>query len=175
MATAADLACHEAAVNFYVNLVRKYGEPGASKDGFTQCEAAYGEGKAAMWYDATVAAGLIATAYPKRLRRDRLRLRSHRHADGRPGVPSGWLYTWSLSIPKGVPNEAGDVEVPRMGDRKAVHRLQRPEDRLGEHRPGYPVPRRTRFPSTRRPRAHSPASRWRRSTGRIPTIRRTPM
>ena len=26
----------EAATNFYVNLVRKYGEPGASNDGFTR-------------------------------------------------------------------------------------------------------------------------------------------
>ncbi|HZI73285.1 MAG TPA: extracellular solute-binding protein, partial [Gemmatimonadales bacterium] len=44
-----------AATNFYVNLVRKYGEPGASSDSFNQLLTLYGQGKCAMWYDATVA------------------------------------------------------------------------------------------------------------------------
>jgi sorbitol/mannitol transport system substrate-binding protein len=92
----------EAATKFYVNLVRKYGESGASTYGFTQCEALYGAGKAAMWYDATVAAGLIATAYPK--------VSAHTGyayaPTGTAHLSSGWLYTWSLSIPKGVANIA---------------------------------------------------------------------
>ena len=52
------------ATNFYVNLVRKYGEPGASNDSFNQLLTLYGQGKCAMWYDATVAATSIATTYP---------------------------------------------------------------------------------------------------------------
>jgi sorbitol/mannitol transport system substrate-binding protein len=96
----------EAAVNFYVNLVRSYGEPGASNDGFTECETAYGEGKAAMWYDATVAAGLIATAYPQVSANTGYAYAPTGTPTGGPGVSSGWLYTWSLSIPKGVPNVA---------------------------------------------------------------------
>jgi sorbitol/mannitol transport system substrate-binding protein len=94
-----------AATNFYVNLVRKYGEPGASNDGFTECESAYGQGKAAMWYDATVAAGLIATSYPSISHNTGYAYAPTGSAAGAPGVPSGWLYTWSLSIPKGVPNQ----------------------------------------------------------------------
>src|SRR5580704_17366245 len=54
----------ESAANFYVNLVRKYGEPGASNDSFNQLLTLYGQGKCAMWYDATVAATSIATTYP---------------------------------------------------------------------------------------------------------------
>jgi sorbitol/mannitol transport system substrate-binding protein len=100
----------EAAVNFYVNLVRKYGEAGASQDGFTQCEALYGEGKAAMWYDATVAAGLIATAYPKVSADTGYAYAPTGTATGGAGVRSGWLYTWSLSIPKGVPNQAATLK-----------------------------------------------------------------
>jgi sorbitol/mannitol transport system substrate-binding protein len=96
----------KAAVNFYVNMVRSSGEPGASQDGFTQCEALYGEGKAAMWYDATVAAGLIATAYPKVSADTGYAYAPTGSATGAPGVSSGWLYTWSLSIPKGAPNQA---------------------------------------------------------------------
>ena len=94
-----------AATNFYVNLVRKYGEPGASNDGFTECESAYGQGKAAMWYDATVAAGLIATTYPSVSHNTGYAFAPTGSPSGAAGVPSGWLYTWSLSIPKGVPNQ----------------------------------------------------------------------
>jgi sorbitol/mannitol transport system substrate-binding protein len=94
----------EAATNFYVNLVRKDGEAGASNDGFTECETAYGSGKAAMWYDATVAAGLIATAYPTVSAETGYAYAPTGSPTGAPGVPSGWLYTWSLSIPTGVPN-----------------------------------------------------------------------
>jgi sorbitol/mannitol transport system substrate-binding protein len=99
-----------AATNFYVNLVRKYGEPGASNDGFTECESAYGQGKAAMWYDATVAAGLIATTYPSVSHNTGYAFAPTGSPSGAPGVPSGWLYTWSLSIPKGVPNQAATLK-----------------------------------------------------------------
>jgi sorbitol/mannitol transport system substrate-binding protein len=99
-----------AAVNFYVNLVRTSGEPGASQDGFTQCEALYGEGKSAMWYDATVAAGLVATAYPKVSADTGYAYAPTGTATGTPGVRSGWLYTWSLSIPKGAPNQAATLK-----------------------------------------------------------------
>jgi sorbitol/mannitol transport system substrate-binding protein len=99
-----------AATNFYVNLVRKYGEPGASNDGFTECESAYGQGKAAMWYDATVAAGLIATSYPHVSANTGYAFAPTGSPTGAPGVPSGWLYTWSLSIPKGVPNQAATLK-----------------------------------------------------------------
>jgi sorbitol/mannitol transport system substrate-binding protein len=100
----------EAAVNFYVNLVKSAGEPGASNDGFTECETALGEGKAAMWYDATVAAGLIATTYPKISADLGYAYAPTGSPTGAPGVPSGWLYTWSLSIPKGTPNEDATIK-----------------------------------------------------------------
>ncbi len=100
----------EAAVKMYVNLVRKYGESGASQDGFTQCEALFGEGKTAMWYDATVAAGLIATSYPKVSADTGYAYAPTGSASGAKGVPSGWLYTWSLSIPKGAPNQAATLK-----------------------------------------------------------------
>jgi len=95
-------AADEAATNFYVNLVRKYGEPGASNDGFTECLNNYDAGKTAMWYDATVAAGLISTNSPKVFSNT-----GYAYAPTGPAhIPSGWLYTWSLSIPTGTPNES---------------------------------------------------------------------
>jgi polyol transport system substrate-binding protein len=99
-----------AATNFYVSLVRKYGEPGASNDGFTECETAYGQGKAAMWYDATVAAGLIATTYPQVSANTGYAFAPTGSPSGAPGVPSGWLYTWSLSIPAGTPNQSAALK-----------------------------------------------------------------
>ena len=85
------------ATNFYVNLVRKYGEPGAANDSFNQLLTLYGQGKCAMWYDATVAATSIATTYPSVFAQT-----GYAFAPVDLTKSSGWLWTWSLGIPQGV-------------------------------------------------------------------------
>ncbi|MFR9805690.1 ABC transporter substrate-binding protein [Pseudonocardia sp. RS010] len=84
------------AANFYVDLVRRYGEPGAPTAGFSECGTQFSQGNAAMWYDATVAAGIVENPEESRVA-------------GKVGYApapivvkpdSGWLYTWSLAIPK---------------------------------------------------------------------------
>ena len=50
------------ALQFYVDLVRDAGEPNAAGASYNQCLAQYLSGKVAMWYDATVAAGLLEAA-----------------------------------------------------------------------------------------------------------------
>ena len=87
------------AANFYVNLVRKYGESGASNDSFNQLLTLYGQGKCAMWYDATVAATSIATTYP-----DVYKQTGYALAPVNKTKSSGWLWTWALGIPQGVSN-----------------------------------------------------------------------
>jgi sorbitol/mannitol transport system substrate-binding protein len=87
------------ATNFYVNLVRKYGEPGASNDSFNQLLTLYGQGKCAMWYDATVAATSIATTYP-----DVYKQTGYALAPVNKTKSSGWLWSWALGIPQGVSN-----------------------------------------------------------------------
>src|SRR5712675_1900578 len=89
----------EQATNFYVNLVRKYGEPGAANDSFNQLLTLYGQGKCAMWYDATVAATSIATTYPSVFAQTGYAL-----APVNLTKSSGWLWTWALGIPQGVSN-----------------------------------------------------------------------
>lgn len=92
----------ERAVNFYVNLIRKSGEPGATSSGFTECETAMAQGKAAMWVDATVAAGLLTN--PKD---------SPAHNDiGFAYAPtevtplgSHWLWSWSLAMESSSKNK----------------------------------------------------------------------
>jgi sorbitol/mannitol transport system substrate-binding protein len=89
----------ENATNFYVNLVRKYGEPGAASDSFNQLLTLYGQGKCAMWYDATVAATSIATTYPSVYAQTGYAL-----APVNLTKSSGWLWTWALGIPQGAAN-----------------------------------------------------------------------
>ena len=90
----------EAATNFYVNLIRKYGEAGASNDSFNQLLTLYGQGKCAMWYDATVAATSIATTYPSMAAQT-----GYAFAPVDKTKSSGWLWTWSLGIPQGTSNQ----------------------------------------------------------------------
>lgn len=47
------------AINFYVNLLKKNGPPGASSNGFNENLTLTASGKCAMWIDATVAAGML--------------------------------------------------------------------------------------------------------------------
>jgi sorbitol/mannitol transport system substrate-binding protein len=89
----------EAATNFYVNLIRKDGEPGASSDSFNQLLTLYGQNKCAMWYDATVAATSIATTYPSVAAQT-----GYAFAPVDKTTSSGWLWSWALGIPQGTTN-----------------------------------------------------------------------
>jgi sorbitol/mannitol transport system substrate-binding protein len=81
------------ATQFYVDLVRAHGEVGAPQAGFTECLNNLEQGNAAMWYDATSAAGsLEAEGSP---------VRGKIGYVAAPVVEtqsSGWLYAWSWSI-----------------------------------------------------------------------------
>src|SRR6516225_9731782 len=90
----------ENATNFYVNLVRKYGEPGAANDSFNQLLTLYGQGKCAMWYDATVAATSIAGSYPSVFAQT-----GYAFAPVEKTSSSGWLWSWALGIPQGVSDQ----------------------------------------------------------------------
>jgi sorbitol/mannitol transport system substrate-binding protein len=89
----------ENATNFYVNLVRKDGEPGASNDSFNQLLTLYGQGKCAMWYDSTVAATSITTTFPSIAAQT-----GYAFAPVDKTASSGWLWSWSLGIPQGTAN-----------------------------------------------------------------------
>jgi sorbitol/mannitol transport system substrate-binding protein len=89
------------ATTFYVNLIRRYGESGAANDSFNQLLTLYGQGKCAMWYDATVAATSIAGSYPSVFAKTGYAFAPHDVTQS-----SGWLWTWALGIPKGVANQS---------------------------------------------------------------------
>ncbi len=106
------------ATNFYVNLVRKYGESGASNDSFNQLLTLYGQGKCAMWYDATVAATSIASSYAPIAAKT-----GYAFAPTAVTKSSGWLWTWSLGIPKGTSNEGDAWKFVSWATSKSYYQL----------------------------------------------------
>ncbi|MGW2562293.1 ABC transporter substrate-binding protein [Streptomyces sp. NPDC001514] len=88
------------ATNFYVDLVREHGQPGAAQSGYAECLNSLQQGRTAMWYDATAAAGSLES--------------KDSPVAGKIGyVPapvvntksSGWLYTWAWGIQKASKNQ----------------------------------------------------------------------
>jgi len=80
------------AANFYVNLVRKDGEPGAGNSSFNECLNSMQQGKSAMWYDATVAASTL-DAKPSPVA-GKL---GFAPAPVDKTASSGWLWSWALA------------------------------------------------------------------------------
>ena len=81
------------AVQFYVDLVRTHGQNGAPQAGFTECLNNVVQGNAAMWYDATSAAGsLEAGDSPVKGKM------GYAPAPVVETRSSGWLYAWSWGI-----------------------------------------------------------------------------
>ncbi|MER6453645.1 sugar ABC transporter substrate-binding protein [Streptomyces sp900105245] len=88
-----DSPAFEKATNFYVGLVREHGESGAAQAGFAECLNNMTQGKVAMWYDATSAAGLLeADGSPVRGKL------GYAPAPVQETRSSGWLYTWAWGI-----------------------------------------------------------------------------
>jgi len=90
-----------AAIKFYIDLVKNYGEPGATQSGFTECETLMTQGKVAMWYDATSASDLIFD--PKQNpNADKLGIAP---APINVKDPSGWLWAWAFALEKNSKNK----------------------------------------------------------------------
>lgn len=88
------------AVDFYVKLVQDHGESGAPQAGFTECLNNLQQGKVAMWYDATSAAGSLEA--------DDSPVKGKIGYAAAPVVDtasSGWLYTWAWGIQKAGKNQ----------------------------------------------------------------------
>ncbi len=89
----------EEALRFYVDLVDDAGQDDASSSSFNECLTLYKDGKVAMWYDATVAAGLLeADDSPVK------GLNGYALAPVKETEASGWLWAWTLAIPSNAPN-----------------------------------------------------------------------
>jgi sorbitol/mannitol transport system substrate-binding protein len=91
------------AMTFYVNLMKKYGPPGATSNGFTENLTLMSQGKCGMWMDATVAAGFLSDPSSSKI----VNSVGFANAPVGPGTARGnhWYWSWNLAIPKSSKQE----------------------------------------------------------------------
>ena len=85
----------KATLDFYLNLMTKYGPPGASNNGFNENLTLFNQGKCGMWIDATVAASFVTGKDSTVADKVGFALAP----DNGLGKRGNWLWAWSLAIP----------------------------------------------------------------------------
>lgn len=91
------------AITFYVDLMTKYGPPGAAANSFNENLALLAEGKCGVWVDATSAGGSISDPKFSKVA-DKIAFAKAPTAVTPKGA--GWLWSWALAIPGGTAKEA---------------------------------------------------------------------
>ncbi|MCZ2720768.1 sugar ABC transporter substrate-binding protein [Marinomonas sp. 15G1-11] len=91
----------KSAVNFYVDLLNKYGPPGASSNSFNENLALFNEGKCGMWIDATIAASFVTDPKQSKVA-DQVGFAQSPYKVTEKGA--NWLWAWSLAIPAATKN-----------------------------------------------------------------------
>lgn len=87
------------AIQYYVDLVKNYGEEGATSAGFTECLNIFSQGEAAMWFDATSAANSVESPTTSTV------VGKVGYADApKDVVRSGWVWAWAWGVPKTTKN-----------------------------------------------------------------------
>ncbi len=83
-------------LNTYLDLMKKYGPPGAASNGFNENLTLFQQGKCGMWIDATVAASFITNPKDSKVA-DKVDFALA--PDNGLGKRGNWLWAWSLAIP----------------------------------------------------------------------------
>ncbi|WOF22742.1 sugar ABC transporter substrate-binding protein [Microbacterium betulae] len=107
------------AVQFYIDLVRDAGESDPVSTGFTECLNAVSQGEAAMWVDATVAAGILEDPEASSVAGSL----GYAHAPVVETEESGWLWSWNLAIPETTQNADAALEFVTWATSKEYHQL----------------------------------------------------
>ena len=84
------------AITMYVDLMKKYGPPGASANSFNENLALFNEGKCGVWIDATIAASFVSDPKQSKVA-DKVAFVQAPTAVTPKG--SNWLWSWNLAIP----------------------------------------------------------------------------
>jgi sorbitol/mannitol transport system substrate-binding protein len=108
------------AINYYVDLMKVDGPPGASANGFNENQALFSDGKCAMWIDATSAAGRISNPKSSQVA-DKVGFAVSPIAV----VPNGsaWAWSWALAIPSSTKKEAAAKDFVRWATSKDYVKL----------------------------------------------------
>src|SRR5262245_9003352 len=85
------------ALTYYVDLMKAYGPPGATSNGFNENLTIFATGKAAMWIDATSGAGPLFD--PKESQVSDKVAFANAPIEKTPNG-SHWLWSWAFAIPK---------------------------------------------------------------------------
>ncbi len=83
-------------LNDYLMLLKKYGPPNASRNGYKENLALFQSGKCGIWIDATVAASSVTNTQQSRIARS---VGFALAPDNGLGKRSNWLWSWALAIP----------------------------------------------------------------------------
>ena len=86
------------ALNDYLDLLNRYGPPGAANNGFNENLALFQQGKCGMWIDATVAASFVTNPDDSTVADS---VGFALAPDNGLGKRGNWLWAWSLGIPAG--------------------------------------------------------------------------
>ncbi|MET0886616.1 MAG: sugar ABC transporter substrate-binding protein [Mycetocola sp.] len=84
------------ATQFYIDLITAAGESDPVSAGFTECLNNFTQGKSAIWYDATSAAGTVEDPAASSVAGNV----GYAHAPVVETDESGWLWSWNLAIPE---------------------------------------------------------------------------
>ena len=87
------------AVTLYVDLMTKYGPPGAASNGFNENLQLFGQGKCGMWMDASVAASFVTDPKQSQVPDQVGFAPAPCGVEGCPNDGFNWLWAWSLAIP----------------------------------------------------------------------------
>ena len=108
------------AVSLYVDLLRNYGPPGSSSNGFNENLTLFENGRCAMWIDATVAAGALSDPAQSDV------ASTIGFAPAPIAVTSRgaqWLWFWALAIPSSSPYSAAALTFIQWATSKEYIRL----------------------------------------------------
>ena len=86
-----------AALTYYVDLMNKYGPPGATANGHNENRSLFADGKCATWVDATSAAGALRNPATSKVSDVTDFFQAPKQATEKG---TGWFWSWALAIPK---------------------------------------------------------------------------
>jgi sorbitol/mannitol transport system substrate-binding protein len=110
----------ETAINYYIDIMKADGPPGASANGFNENQALFSGGKCAIWIDATSAAGRVSNPKSSEVA-DKVGFAVAPTAV----VPNGsaWAWSWALAIPTSTQKEAVAKDFVRWATSKDYVKL----------------------------------------------------
>lgn len=121
------------ALALYVDLLRRYGPPGSTSNGFNESLTLFENGRCAMWIDATVAAGALSNTKQSPVAG---RVGFAPAPIALPSRGSQWLWFWGLAIPSSSRHQTAALEFVQWATSKQYIRLVAQSDGWAAVPPG---------------------------------------